>query len=124
MTGVNGIKVKDGYICFDNTAAGILNRVAINGSDSSGVPGVMVGARLFCTVLGKNDRLVWICQSTLNTLNILMKNGSLDELTAAGVTACGFSMVGGCFVARWEGWVHQLIECQRGKGFLGFIGKA
>jgi hypothetical protein len=42
MTGVNGIKVKDGYICFNNTAAGILNRVAINGSDSSRVPGAMV----------------------------------------------------------------------------------
>jgi hypothetical protein len=101
--GVNGIKVHDGYLYFTNSGKGTLGRVPVNT-----VSGAVTGpAELLTTGIQPDDFTVgkdgsaWIAQSAINTLSVLLKNGtvvdvlgSANELTISGPTACLFGKEG------------------------------
>lgn len=97
--GVNGIKVHDGYLYFTNSGKGTLGRVPVNT-----VSGAVAGpAEVLVSGIQPDDftiekgGLPWIAQSAINTLSVLLKNGtvvdvlgSANELTIGGPTACLF----------------------------------
>jgi hypothetical protein len=97
--GVNGIKVKDGYLYFDNTAQESLSRVDIDevsGAISGAVELLASGIQPDDFVIGEGG-LIWIAQNSRNTISVLLKNGTVvdvagskNSLLVPGPSACEF----------------------------------
>lgn len=101
--GVNGIKIRDGFLYFTNTDVGTFSRVHIDTN------GTAYGAvQTLATVPYADDFALdaqgnaWVAQGPLNTVafvkynggkqpwNVTTAAGSIGELTVAGGTACAF----------------------------------
>jgi hypothetical protein len=97
--GVNGIKVKDGYLYFSNTSQGKLSRVAIDvvtGAVSGAVEVLASGIAPDDFIFGEGG-LIWIAQNGINTLSVLLPNGTVvdvagsqNSLLVPGPSACQF----------------------------------
>ncbi|KAH8804420.1 hypothetical protein F5884DRAFT_406731 [Xylogone sp. PMI_703] len=97
--GINGVKSKDNYMYWSNTGSGTLSRAAIDpisGAVSGPVEILATGIVPDDFVIGDHG-YIWICQNFLNTLSILLPNGTVidvagspDSLLVAGPTACEF----------------------------------
>jgi sugar lactone lactonase YvrE len=128
--GVNGIKVHDGYLYFTNSGKGTLGRVPI-----STVSGVVTGpAEVLVSGIQPDDftigrgGLAWIAQSAINTLSVLLKDGtvvdvlgSANELTIGGPTACLFGKKGQLFCTTNGGFRRELMARPQGKGLWRLI---
>ncbi|RFU29833.1 hypothetical protein B7463_g6490, partial [Scytalidium lignicola] len=97
--GINGVRTKNGYLYWTNTASGTLHRVAIDpifGKVIGPVEELATGIVPDDFVIGDHG-YIWICQNFLNTLSVLLPNGTVvdvagspDSLLVAGPTSCGF----------------------------------
>lgn len=102
--GVNGIKVRDGWLYFSNSGQQSLNRVKIyrNGTVHGTVEVLATGLGLLddFTIDGKGR--VWITLNSGNQLGVLVPGsgnvvtavGAKDQLTLAGPTSCTFGRRG------------------------------
>ena len=119
--GINGIKIRDGYLYWTNTGRKQCSRIKIDG-DSKAAGGAEVLAEDcladdFCFDEGSN---VWITQNVLNTIVVLKESGELvvvagqeENLDVCGGTACLFG--------RTKGTEHLLYVTTTG-GLAGPIG--
>jgi len=115
--GVNGIKVKDGYLYFDNTSQETLSRIAIDivsGSVSGAVEVLATGIEPDDFVIGKGD-LIWIAQDSLNTISVLLKNGTVvnvagssNSLVVPGPSACEFGWEDKLYCTATGGLISQV----------------
>lgn len=115
--GVNGIKVKDGYLYFDNTAQETLSRIAIDpgsGTVSGAAEVLASGIEPDDFVFGKGD-LIWIAQNSLNTISVLLKNGTVvnvagssNSLAVPGPSACEFGWEDKLYCSATGGLVSQV----------------
>lgn len=97
--GINGVKTKDGHLYWSNQGYGTLNRVAVDQISGAVIGSVEVLATDIVPddfVLGDNG-YIWICQNALNTLSVLLPNGTVvnvagsqDSLVVPGPSACEF----------------------------------
>jgi hypothetical protein len=115
--GVNGIKVKDGYLYFDNTSQGTLSRIAIDkvsGAVSGAVEVLASGIQPDDFVLGDGG-LIWIAQNSRNTISVLLKNGtvvnvagSANSLLVPGPSACEFGKEDKLYCSSTGGLISQV----------------
>lgn len=97
--GVNGIKVKDGYLYFDNPSQETLSRIAVDivsGAVSGAVEVLASEIAPDDFILGEGG-LIWLAQNSRNTISVLLKNGTVvdvagssNSLAVPGPSACEF----------------------------------
>ncbi|CAM6097037.1 unnamed protein product [Calypogeia fissa] len=101
--GVNGIKVRKGYLYYTNTNQGLMCRVPISttGTTTGTVEVLATGLMPDDFDLDRDGR-PWIAQNTANVVSVLLKNGTVvtvagakDQTTVAGVSSCMFRFHGG-----------------------------
>jgi len=115
--GVNGIKVKDGYLYFTNGAQMTLSRVAIDvvsGTVSGAVEVLASGIAPDDFIIGE-DGLIWIAQNARNTLSVLLKNGTVvnvagsqDSLLVPGPSACEFGKEDKLYCSTTGGLINMV----------------
>jgi hypothetical protein len=96
--GINGIKIRDGYLYWSNTGLQLFSRVKIDGQGKATSPVEVLEREVLIDdfVFDKKGN-AWLTQHGLNTLavvkaagGVVIAAGSIDQLTVAGGTACQF----------------------------------
>jgi hypothetical protein len=95
--GINGIKIRDGYLYWSNSGLQLFCRIAI-GEDGAKGETEVVKKDVFTDDFVFDDKgNAWLAQNVFNTIGVLMMDGNVvtaagkaDQLTVAGPTACRF----------------------------------
>jgi hypothetical protein len=96
--GINGLKVRDGYLYWSNTAKMLFCRIKIDGEGkaTSAVEILETDTLIDDFCFDKHGN-AWLTQHGLNVLGVVKASGgvvtaagSIDKLTVAGGTACQF----------------------------------
>ena len=97
--GINGLKIRDGYLYYASTAQAVFNRIPINDADGTPAGPAETVARFMLADDFSFDSAgdAYIAQDPLNTVAkvttdgvVSIVAGSLDSTQVAGVTATGF----------------------------------
>jgi len=97
--GINGLKVRDGYLYYTSSAQAVFNRIPINGADGSPAgPAEAVATSIFGDDFSFDPAgNAYIAQNPLNTVSkvtgggvVSIVAGSLNSTEVAGATATGF----------------------------------
>jgi hypothetical protein len=100
--GINGLKVRDGYLYWTNTAKQLFCRVTIDEDGKAhGDPQILETGTLVDDFIFDNKGNAWLAQHALNVIGVVKVGGGVitvagktDELTIAGSTACQFGRKG------------------------------
>ena len=96
--GINGVKVRDGYLYWSNTAKMLFCRIKIDGEGKEiGAVEVLETGILIDDFCFDKHGNAWLAQHGLNVLGVVKASGgvvtaagSIDKLTVAGGAACQF----------------------------------
>lgn len=96
--GVNGIKIRDGYLYWTNSGQKLFCRIAIGDDGKPNGEAEIVKEDVFSDdFVFDDDGNAWLAQNVINMIGVLKKDGSVvtvagkeDQLTVAGPTACKF----------------------------------
>jgi hypothetical protein len=100
--GINGIKVRDGYLYWTNTAKKLFCRIAIDeDGNPHGDPEILETETLVDDFVFDTKGNAWLAQHGLNVIGVVKVGGGVitvagkaDQLTIAGSTACQFGRKG------------------------------
>ena len=100
--GINGLKVRDGYLYWTNTAKQLFCRVTIDeDGEAHGDPQILETDTLVDDFCFDKKGNAWLAQHGLNVIGVVKVGGGVitaagkaDELTIAGSTACQFGRKG------------------------------
>ena len=112
--GINGIKIRDGYLYWTNTGRKQFCRIKIDGAGKSiGRAEVLAEDCLGDDFVFDKEGNAWIAQNTMNTIAVVRESGGVslvagkkEELEVCGGTACQFG--------RKKGEEHMLYVATTG----------
>ncbi|KAE9373968.1 hypothetical protein N431DRAFT_233856 [Stipitochalara longipes BDJ] len=96
--GINGIKIRDGYLYWSNTGLQLFCRIKIDGEGKTSGPVEVLERDIIIDdfIFDKNGN-AWVTNHPVNTLSVVKAGGGVvtaagkpDKLTLPGVTACQF----------------------------------
>lgn len=124
--GVNGIKIKDGYLYWTNTAVGTLNRIRITNKGAAvGNSEVVSNVPRPDDFIFKKNGIAFIGQNQMDELSVLYPNSSAAQVIAgsnistilAGVTAGAFGRLQHdsdvLYLTTSGGWFPSIVHFMR-----------
>jgi hypothetical protein len=117
--GVNGVKVKNGYIYFTSTTKGIFGRIPVNKKAvQTGHTEVITSGFILDDFYLTPDGRAYLATNSENRLfevlpegNIRLVAGGLNELTVAGLTAVTASQDGRILYVTTNGGMSAPVSC-------------
>lgn len=113
--GVNGLKIKDSFLYWTNTASSTLNRILIDAKGAPiGLSSVVASVGAPDDFVFKNDGTTWIMRNTEEVLSYLPFGSSNPILVAGAATSTLLAGVTAGHFGRLEGDKHKLYVTTNG----------